>query len=283
MAGLSAFILLPILLSFSYPSILAKAQQEGWIRKDYTTTTPTINNNTPTTNNNNNNTPTTTTNNNNTPTTTTTNNNTPTTTTNNNNTPTTTTTTNNNNTPTIPTTTTAEETPTTTTTPAAENTTTTTTAEETPTTTTTPAAENTTTTTTSSCRKPGITYPIGIEYGELSESVGRGAVKLIDIRQPWELIQTGKLPGSYNIPMNQLVHALSLSEHQFLHQYNFPKPRPRDSNVVLTCRSGRRVRVAWNQLEPLGYCNVRLYFGSYLDWKANGGPLLEPDSSQTLQ
>ncbi|KAK4325955.1 hypothetical protein Pmani_003519 [Petrolisthes manimaculis] len=101
-----------------------------------------------------------------------------------------------------------------------------------------------------SCRKPGITYPIGIEYGEL---------------------------------MNQLVHALSLSEHQFLHQYNFPKPRPRDSNVVLTCRSGRRVRVAWNQLEPLGYCNVRLYFGSYLDWKANGGPLLEPDFSQTLQ
>ncbi|KAK4325962.1 hypothetical protein Pmani_003526 [Petrolisthes manimaculis] len=124
---------------------------------------------------------------------------------------------------------------------------------------------------------------LGIEYGELSESVGRGAVKLIDIRQPWELIQTGKLPGSYNIPMNQLVHALSLSEHQFLHQYNFPKPRPRDSNVVLTCRSGRRVRVAWNQLEPLGYCNVRLYFGSYLDWKANGGPLLEPDFSQTLQ
>ncbi|MPC16016.1 putative thiosulfate sulfurtransferase, mitochondrial [Portunus trituberculatus] len=72
----------------------------------------------------------------------------------------------------------------------------------------------------------------------------------------------------------EIEEAVGLSENAFMERYGFPKPLPEDKNVVLTCRSGRRIRVAWDLLEPYGYCDVRLYFGSYLEWKSRGGPLL---------
>lgn len=57
--------------------------------------------------------------------------------------------------------------------------------------------------------------------------------------------------------MPELEEAVQLSENAFMERYGFPKPMPEDDNVVLTCRSGRRVVRAWDLLEPYGYCNVR--------------------------
>ena len=57
--------------------------------------------------------------------------------------------------------------------------------------------------------------------------------------------------------MPEIEEAVGLSENAFMERYGFPKPLPEDKNVVLTCRSGRRIRVAWDLLEPYGYCDVR--------------------------
>ncbi|KAK8733193.1 hypothetical protein OTU49_006520 [Cherax quadricarinatus] len=144
----------------------------------------------------------------------------------------------------------------------------------------TPTADNATLTlaatnpTGHSCRQPGVEYPIGISYEELREALEVGNVLLIDVRNRWELEETGRLPWSVNLPLPELEQAIHMSENDFMKKYGFPKPLPEDTNVVLTCRSGRRATVAWKQLEPLGYCNIRVYFGSYLEWKARGGPLL---------
>ncbi|XP_047468616.1 uncharacterized protein LOC125024897 [Penaeus chinensis] len=125
-----------------------------------------------------------------------------------------------------------------------------------------------------SCRIPGITYPVGIEFEELAEGLLNDSVVLIDVRNRWELEETGKLPRSQNVPLPEFKTAFNLSPEEFLKKYDFVKPEPEDENVVLTCRSGRRILLAWDAIEPLGYCKVRLYFGSYLDWKARGAPLI---------
>ncbi|XP_037778077.1 uncharacterized protein LOC119574829 [Penaeus monodon] len=125
-----------------------------------------------------------------------------------------------------------------------------------------------------SCRIPGITYPIGIEFEELAEGLLNDSVVLIDVRNRWELEETGKLPKSQNVPLPEFETAFNLSPEEFLKKYGFIKPEPEDENVVLTCRSGRRILLAWDAIEPLGYCKVRLYFGSYLDWKARSAPLI---------
>ncbi|XP_042892773.1 rhodanese domain-containing protein CG4456-like [Penaeus japonicus] len=116
-----------------------------------------------------------------------------------------------------------------------------------------------------SCREPGITYPIGIEFEELAEGLLNNSVVLIDVRNRWELQETGKLPRSQNVPLPEFKSAFALSPEEFLKEYGFVKPEPEDENVVLTCRSGRRILLAWDAIEPFGYCKVRLYFGSYLD------------------
>ena len=51
--------------------------------------------------------------------------------------------------------------------------------------------------------------------------------------------------------------AFKLSDIDFKIKYGFPKPKPEDREVVLTCSSGRRAALAWQDLQPLGYCNIR--------------------------
>ena len=71
-----------------------------------------------------------------------------------------------------------------------------------------------------------------------------------------------------------------LSERDFQAKWGFPQPQPEDENVVLTCRSGRRARVAWKKLEPLGYCNVRSVicnsWFAYMIWRPHSLSELTP-------
>ncbi|XP_042216223.1 nuclear pore glycoprotein p62-like isoform X2 [Homarus americanus] len=180
-----------------------------------------------------------------------------------------------------PTTTTTATTTTTTATTATTSPTTTTPSATTATTSATTATTSATTTTTKhyTCRKPGVEYPVGITFEELQEALEMGGVLLIDVRNRTELEATGKLPWSYNLPLPEIYEAVQLDENEFMEKYGFPKPLPEDKNVVLTCRSGRRIRKAGKLLEPLGYCNIRLYFGSFLEWKARGGSIFHVPKS----
>lgn len=87
----------------------------------------------------------------------------------------------------------------------------------------------------------------------------KGKIVLIDVREPEELKTDGYIEGSTNIPMNILPSSLS----------NVPK----DKQVVVYCRSGRRSAVSANQLSQLGYTNVKTMAGGINAWKGAGLPV----------
>ncbi|XP_068233974.1 uncharacterized protein [Palaemon carinicauda] len=97
---------------------------------------------------------------------------------------------------------------------------------------------------------------------------------IIDIRRKDELTQLGMIPGSNNLPLQEIEDALDLSEEAFKAKYGFPKLSPDDDTIVLTCRSGRRVRVADQILRSRGFTKQRIYYGSFLDWVMRGGPVV---------
>ena len=110
-----------------------------------------------------------------------------------------------------------------------------------------------------------------VSFAELSSRLAAGGdLLLLDVRRPDELEQTGCIPGTRCVPLQQLDEALALPADQFGTLYGFPKPAVEDE-LWVTCRSGRRVRLAVPVLGRHGYTNVKLYLGSFLDWQANNG------------
>jgi len=96
---------------------------------------------------------------------------------------------------------------------------------------------------------------------------------IIDVRTREELFQNGKIPGSFNVPIGEIKDAFSkLTADAFKDSYGFAKPSLSHPMVVY-CGSGRRARKAFKILVEMGYSNIRVYDGSWLDWIANGGPI----------
>ncbi|WP_373533244.1 rhodanese-like domain-containing protein [Vampirovibrio sp.] len=75
---------------------------------------------------------------------------------------------------------------------------------------------------------------------------------IIDVRAVDEFRQE-HIPGSQNIPLNQLANALERLKSQ-------PK-------VIVSCRSGNRASQACQQLEQWGLPNVQLLAGGLMGWK----------------
>lgn len=67
---------------------------------------------------------------------------------------------------------------------------------------------------------------------------------VIDVREPAEYA-TGHVTGASNIPLDQLVNGPA----QLV-------DLPKDSSIIVYCRTGSRSNVAMNILNSLGYTNV---------------------------
>ncbi|KAK3857041.1 hypothetical protein Pcinc_036677 [Petrolisthes cinctipes] len=119
-----------------------------------------------------------------------------------------------------------------------------------------------------------------ITYEELSSKLKEFLV--VDVRTRDEVRDSGQIPHSHVLPVQELDEALSLSPNAFQSKYGFPKLDPNndeDNNerqLVLTCRSGRRVGIADNTVKTKGFTKHRLYLGSFLDWTEKGGPVIKP-------
>lgn len=93
---------------------------------------------------------------------------------------------------------------------------------------------------------------------------------LIDVREPSEVEEFGKIPTSVNIPLGQVEKALKLSEEEFKKIYSIDKPAL-DHYIIFHCRTGRRSQVAAEIAVKLGYNNVSNYVGSWVDWAEKEG------------
>lgn len=107
-------------------------------------------------------------------------------------------------------------------------------------------------------------------YEEVKDLPNHPEKLLIDVREPSELIEFGKIPTSVNIPLGELEQALQLSKDDFKNKYSIDKPEL-DHYIIFHCRSGRRSQQAAEIAVKLGFTNVSNYVGSWLDWAEQEG------------
>jgi rhodanese-related sulfurtransferase len=95
------------------------------------------------------------------------------------------------------------------------------------------------------------------------------ALLVVDVRNGDEIAQTGILQhkdvAAKNVPLGDLEGALKLSDEEFKRKFQFEKPKP-TTEIIFSCRSGKRSASASQVAEALGYKNVYNYTGGANDW-----------------
>lgn len=90
----------------------------------------------------------------------------------------------------------------------------------------------------------------------------------IDVRSQDEHL-SGTIPGALCIPHEKIVDNLALI--------------PKDREVVLFCRSGKRSAKALEELRKLGYTNVSEVEGGFAAWVESGKPVYKSRKSISIQ
>jgi len=84
---------------------------------------------------------------------------------------------------------------------------------------------------------------------------------LLDVRSPEEF-KAGHVPGAVNVPYDQIASRLA--------------DVPKDKDVVLYCRSGRRAGIAAEVLQANGYTRLSHLEGDMNAWVEKGRPVETP-------
>ena len=103
-----------------------------------------------------------------------------------------------------------------------------------------------------------------ISPDELKGMVGREDTVIVDVRDPAELADTGKIPGALNVSRGMLE--FRACESSPMHDETFSK----DKTVVVYCASGGRAALAGKTLIDLGFSDVRS-LGALKSWTEAGG------------
>ncbi|KAF9784817.1 hypothetical protein IL306_007090 [Fusarium sp. DS 682] len=104
------------------------------------------------------------------------------------------------------------------------------------------------------------------------EKKDKGNVVLVDVREPGELFETGKIPGAINIPITTAAQSFHIPEDDFEDMYGFKRPG-KDQELVFYCKAGVRARAAAQLAQHAGWEKIGDYSGSWLDWAARNGPV----------
>ncbi|KAL6424077.1 hypothetical protein ACFW04_009757 [Cataglyphis niger] len=111
---------------------------------------------------------------------------------------------------------------------------------------------------------------LNVNYEQLLEAQKDTSILIVDVREPAEIKETGKLPGSIHIPMNDVQNIfVNLSEEEFEKRYGKQKPG-KDTKIIFSCRSGKRSRTVQEMIQKLGYTKYANYFflnhADYIDY-----------------
>ncbi|XP_014610963.1 PREDICTED: heat shock protein 67B2-like [Polistes canadensis] len=108
-----------------------------------------------------------------------------------------------------------------------------------------------------------------VNYDGILKAQKDESILIIDVREPSEINETGKLPSSIHIPMGDVTNTLTnISTEDFVKKFNKSKP-DNDTKIILSCRSGKRSGMVQEELQKIGYKNVYNYVGGWLDWESN--------------
>ncbi|KAJ1151437.1 hypothetical protein NDU88_004218 [Pleurodeles waltl] len=111
-----------------------------------------------------------------------------------------------------------------------------------------------------------------VSYEELKELLGSQSTVLIDVREPWEIKEYGKIPGSINIPVGEVGAALQMKPEEFKEKYcrNIPA---KSEGVVFSCLAGVRSLKALDVAVSLGYSRAQHYLGGFDDFVRHEPPV----------
>ncbi|XP_059613948.1 rhodanese domain-containing protein CG4456-like isoform X2 [Phlebotomus argentipes] len=108
-------------------------------------------------------------------------------------------------------------------------------------------------------------------YEEVKDLCNHPEKLLIDVREPKELLETGCIPTSINIPLERLERALANTKpRDFKGYFGGPKPEP-ETPIIFTCCSGERAAKAMDIADRLGFKNAKNYKGSWTEWAEKEG------------
>lgn len=92
-------------------------------------------------------------------------------------------------------------------------------------------------------------------------------VLLVDLREPAELAESGRISGSVNVPRGMLEFRADPTSPY--HQEGFEPER----RIILHCATGGRSALAAAALTDMGYTNVAHLDGGFKAWVAAGRPV----------
>ena len=104
---------------------------------------------------------------------------------------------------------------------------------------------------------------------QVAGEIERGDVLLVDLREPGELAQNGKIPGATHAPRGMLEFYADPSSPY--HREEFDPSR----RTIVYCASGGRSALAADTLRQLGYANVAHLDGGFNGWKSSGRSVAE--------
>ncbi len=103
-----------------------------------------------------------------------------------------------------------------------------------------------------------------IKAEELKGMLGRDDVLVVDVRDPHEVAQSGKVPCAVNVSRGMLEFRACNSTPM-----HHPAFSP-DKTLIVYCASGGRAVLACKALMDLGFADVRS-LGTLKDWVEAGG------------
>nr|XP_026492857.1 putative thiosulfate sulfurtransferase, mitochondrial [Vanessa tameamea]XP_026492858.1 putative thiosulfate sulfurtransferase, mitochondrial [Vanessa tameamea] len=107
-----------------------------------------------------------------------------------------------------------------------------------------------------------------VDYDYVKKATTNENILLIDVREPDEIKELGKIPNSVNIPLGNVSTALgTMTEKEFQKLYQIKKPSE-DAEIIFYCMSGKRSGMAQQNAFNLGYKNVKNYLGSWIEWSS---------------
>ncbi|XP_067008454.2 rhodanese domain-containing protein CG4456 isoform X2 [Anabrus simplex] len=111
-----------------------------------------------------------------------------------------------------------------------------------------------------------ITDEMHLSYEDIVKLKECEDVIIIDVRNPNELEESGKIEGSINIPLKELRFALEyLSIEEFQYKYGIPRPKL-DAPLIFHCRSGKRSLQALQTALDLSYKKRRMDIRELLEF-----------------
>ncbi|CEM08071.1 unnamed protein product [Vitrella brassicaformis CCMP3155] len=117
-----------------------------------------------------------------------------------------------------------------------------------------------------------------ISKEELKDVIAKGckpaadeSFVIVDVRDPWEIRDHGKIDNAVNIPLADIPTAFHFDDEAWEDRFDFPKPKSSDT-LVFYCRAGIRAESAAKLAQREGF-KVRHYKGSYIDWFGKTYPI----------